>query len=176
MISTILEMGLLNSDMSEMQKNNSLFLEHRVLGFLVAKGLLFAPHVKPLGSAKIKISDAIKVGLTSEPRVLEVLPAALLHFPRSFLGHQDMPDKLKQTLDCIRQGSQSGPSLSGIPYSAMLRWANEQLPDKRTRPESQRKITKAFRLKKSALEKLTKAAQKEQISQSALLEKLLEDL
>lgn len=142
----------------------------------MAKGLLFAPHVKPLSSVKIKISDAIEVGLTSEPRVLEVLPAALLHFPRSFLGHQEMPDKLKQTLDCIRQGSESGPSLSGIPYSAMLRWANEPLPDKRTRPESERKITKAFRLKKSALDNLTKASQRDQISQSALLEKLLESL
>ena len=55
----------------------------------------------------------------------------------------------------------------------MLRWANESLPDKRTRPENERRITKAFRLKKSALARLTKSAEKAQMSQTAYLEKLL---
>lgn len=150
-------------------------VDRRVLGFLVAKGLLFAPHVTPCSSAKIKISDAIKVGLTAEPRVLEVLPAALLHFPRSFLGHHDMPEKLKQVLDCIRRGDVSGPTLSGVPYTAMLRWANEQLPDRRTRPESERKITKAFRLKKATLDKLSKEAAKAGVSPTSYLERLLSE-
>jgi hypothetical protein len=151
-------------------------VEKRVLGFLVAKGLLVAPHVTPMSSLKLRISDAINVGLTSEPRVLEVLPAALLHFPRSFLGYEEMPEKLKETLSCIRLGKPSGPSLGGIPYSAMLRWANEPLLDKRTRPERERKVTKAFRLKRSTLEKLSLSAARAQMTETAFLEKLLVDL
>ena len=147
----------------------------RVIGFLVAKGLLIAPSVKPMSSVKIKISDAVNTGLTFEPRVLEVLPAALLHFPRSFLGYDDMPEQLKQVLACIRRGDESGPSIAGIPYSAMLRWANEPLPDKRTRPEKERRITKAFRLKKSTLDRLLRGAQKARMSQAAYIEKLLLD-
>ncbi len=147
----------------------------RVIGFLVAKGLLIGPSVKPMSSVKIKISDAVNTGLTFEPRVLEVLPAALLHFPRSFLGYDDMPEQLKEVLACIRRGDESGPSIAGIPYSAMLRWANEPLPDKRTRPEKERRITKAFRLKKSTLDRLLRGAQKAQMSQAAYIEKLLLD-
>jgi hypothetical protein len=87
-----------------------------------------------------------------------------------------MPEKLKETLSCIRLGKPSGPSLGGIPYSAMLRWANEPLLDKRTRPERERKVTKAFRLKRSTLEKLSLSAARAQMTETAFLEKLLVDL
>ncbi len=148
-------------------------LEKRVLGFLTAKGLLIAPHITPKSSVKIRIRDALTVGLNSEPRVIEVLPAAILHFPRSFLGYDEMPDTLRRTLECIRAGMETGPSLAGIPYSEMLRWANEPLPDKRTKPERERRITKAFRLKRAALENLKIRASREKMSETEFLERLL---
>jgi hypothetical protein len=149
--------------------------EKKVLGFLVSKGLLIAPHINPVRSAKLRISDAIAVGLNREPRVLEVLPAAILHFPKSFLDHDTMPEKLRETLECIKKGKETGPSLGGIPYAAMMRWANETLPDKRTRPERERKITKAFRLSRIALENLAQAASRAAISETAFIERWLRE-
>ena len=102
-------------------------IEKRVLGFLTAKGFLIAPHITPTGSVKLRLSDVLTVGLNSEPRIIEIRPAAILHFPRSFLGLDEMPDKLRTTLECIKGGMKTGPSLAGIPYKAMLRWANEPL-------------------------------------------------
>ncbi len=148
-------------------------VEKRVLGFLTAKGFLIAPHITPTGSVKLRLSDVLSVGLNSEPRVIEVLPAAILHFPKSFLGLDEMPDKLRTTLECIRAGMTAGPSLAGIPYKEMLRWANEPLPDKRTKPESERKVTKAFRLKRSTLKQLKLLAAKENVSETDILERLI---
>jgi hypothetical protein len=148
-------------------------LERRVFGFFVAKGLLIAPHIAPKSSVKLRIADVVNVGLHVEPRIIEVLPAAMLHFPRSFIGYEDMPEKLREALDCIRSGKELGPSLAGIPYKAMLRWANEPLPDKRTRPERDRRITKAFRLKRAALEKLKTDASSAGLTETRYLEELL---
>lgn len=154
-------------------KHISAALEERVLGFFCAKGLLIAPHITPKSSVKIRLHDALTVGLNSEPRVIAVLPAAILHFPRSFLGLDEMPEKLRCALDCIKSGAQTGPSLAGIPYTEMLKWANEPLPDKRTKPESARKITKAFRLTRSTLTQLKLLADHEKTSQAELLERLI---
>ncbi len=159
--------------MAKRQVRISPALEQRVLGFLSAKGLLIAPHVTPKSSVKIRLADALTVGLHIEPRVIEVLPAAILHFPKSFLGMHEMPEKLRLTLDCIRSGAETGPSLAGIPYEAMLRWANEPLPDKRTKPERERKVTKAFRLKKTTLENLKIQASQRNMSETEFLEWLL---
>jgi hypothetical protein len=159
-----------------MKKKQSQFnqqREERIIGFFVAKGLLIAPHISPKSSIKIAISDVIEVGLTKEPRVLEVLPAALLHFPRSFLGHHEMPPKLKQVLDNIRAGKLTGPTIGGIRYEAMLRWANEPLPDKRTTLEKDRKVMKAFRLKRSAIQKLKEGAAALCMNESEYIESLL---
>ena len=74
-------------------------LTERIFGFFVGQGFLIVPSVKALASVKIDIAEAIRVGTDLEPRVLDVLPAALLRFPRSFRGWDKVPDKLQTVLE-----------------------------------------------------------------------------
>ena len=57
----------------------------KVLGFLKAKGLLIAPDITPMPSIKLDAQEVYEFALKYEPRVLEVFPAALIHFPSTFL-------------------------------------------------------------------------------------------
>lgn len=149
-------------------------LRQKVLGFFVAKGYLIAPNIKPNGSVKLDVRDVIEVGTEIEPRVLEVLPAALLHFPRTFLHTEGLPEKVKDVLNHITAHEPTGPDLAGIKYADMRRWADMSLKDKRTTPLSERRIMRSFRLKPSAIKRLNEKASKAGVSQSEYLERVLE--
>lgn len=145
----------------------------RIFGFFVGKGLLGKEGTEPLPSAKLDINDVIKAGLEIEPRILEVLPAAMLRFPRSFLNWEKMPEKLATVLDCIKKNKNEGPDLGGLPYKDLKRWANCELPDKRTIPAKEKKIPSYFRLRPAAIEALKKRAYREGISEAEVIERLL---
>jgi len=145
----------------------------RVMGFLVAKGFMMATDIAPLPTVKISLADAVWVGETLEPRVFEVLPAALAHFPRSFLGRAEMPEELKGVLRCMARGESAGPSFRGIPYDRMLRWATHPLPDKRTRPITERRVARTFRIKPELLAGLAAHSARTKNSQTELLEQAL---
>jgi len=145
----------------------------RVMGFLVAKGLLTATDIAPLPTVKISLADALWVGETLEPRVLEILPAALAHFPRTFLGRAEMPADLGEVLRAVQRGDPAGPPFRGVPYERVMRWATLPLPDKRTRPLAERRVARTFRMKPELLARLAKQAARTRHSQTDLLEQAL---
>lgn len=99
-------------------------LERRVLGFFVAKGLLIDPLTHPLPRVKLDIRDVIQVADKVEPRVFEVLPAALIHFPESFMNLEALPAELAELVDAVRRGEERTDAYKGIHYRDMKRWAD----------------------------------------------------
>lgn len=147
----------------------------QVLGFFIAKELLWTNQkIKPY-HGKIDIKDAIWVAEHIEPRVLEVLPAAMIHFPKVFLGNKDIPQELNEILLNIRKGA-APPMLmwKGIETKKMLKWANMTLKDKRTRPISQKKVNRTFSLSPQTSAKLKKLSTQNQTTETGILEKLIE--
>ncbi len=146
----------------------------RVLGFLVAKGLLVASWVTPKPMAKIRVPDALWVAEHVEPRVFEVLPAALIRFPATFIQKEDLPDDLKQMTEQLVGGIPMKEEVRGIPFHRFRRWTEANLPDGRTKAFSQQKrTTKSFRLPKHIALAIAQGAKKKGISESAYVEHLV---
>jgi hypothetical protein len=127
----------------------------KTMAFLKAKGLLDTTlPIRPLPGARIDITDALWAAKYVEPRILEVLPAAILHFHKNFVGFDRAPENLKNVLKKIERNEENGPDIDGIEYKKMKFWANAKLRDGRTKPIQEKKRTKIFRLKPEALAKL----------------------
>lgn len=144
-----------------------------IFGFFVGKGLLGVEGIEPLPKIKLNIKEVVNAGLKIEPRILEVLPAAMLRFPKSFLNWEEIPEKLQLVLECIKKDEKEGPDLAGIPYEDLKRWANFELPDKRTIPVEERKIPTFLRLKPAAIKILKQKAAEMSVSEAEVIERLL---
>jgi len=122
----------------------------RTMAFLKAKGLLDTNlNIKPHLRGRLKLNDVLWAARNVEPRIIEVLPAAMLHFPKNFTGIA--PQELKKILVCIQHGDNEGPDFEGLEYKKMKFWANTQLKDKRTKPVQEKRQPKAFRLNPKTL-------------------------
>lgn len=75
----------------------------KVLGFLVAKRLLFAPGITPLPRVRLSLDDVHYVARYIEPRVNDVLPEALLRFPKSFYQKRYPARKLNKSQPCAQR-------------------------------------------------------------------------
>ena len=146
-----------------------------VMGFLSAKGLLIGADVPPLPSVKVSIADAIWAGTEVEPRILEVLPAALIAFPRSFIGRQHLPPDLARIVAAIRRGWAPETSFGGIQVVKMLEAARRPLRDRRAKAVGQKKVPKTFRLDPEICARLTRLAAARHVSATALLEELIKN-
>lgn len=145
----------------------------KVLAFFVGKGLLVAPAVAPRPATKIDIEDVLWVIKEVEERVLEVLPAALIHFPKSFLHKEKLPPSVKEVVNLIRKSALVGPTIRGISYDSMKRWANQPLPDKRSVPADKKRILKNFRFSPKTVQQLKAAATQAGLSETEYLERLV---
>lgn len=146
----------------------------RVMTFFVEIGLLDTNWLKPLKANVLKIEDVLWVAKNIEPRVLEVFPAALIHYPKSFLGLDKLPLELRKIIDNIRLGRAVDGMYKGIEIKKMAFWANFQLPDKRTKPLNEQRVMKTFRFKPTTVLKIKQAAAKKGVSETALLESLVQ--
>ena len=146
---------------------------HKVLGFFVAKKLLVATNINPQPSIKLDIRDVLWVAENIEPRVLEVLPAAILHFPKTFLHLDQLPKELSDTIESIKKGKKDGQDFQGIAYSKMLHWAKKQLEDGRVKPIGKKKITKTYRFSPKVAESLKALSKKQGKSETSILEDLI---
>lgn len=145
----------------------------KVLGFLIAKGLLFSPHIAPNASVKLTVDDFILTAEQVEPRVLAVLPAAIIHFPKTFLDRDNFPQKILDILEAIRADRENGPSLAHVPYEELKRWANAKLSDKRTKPLKELRIRKTYRFHPRVVASLESAASAQGRSETELIEELI---
>ena len=131
-------------DKKKRLKNTDRFL--RVVCFLEQKKLLIVPNMtKEFPKEKIKIKDVLWAA-EIEPRILEVFPAAFIHFRKKFVGEKDIPYELKVIIEKIKGNEPVAGDFNGVMIKEMARWANIKLNDKRTVPVKKQKRQMNFRL------------------------------
>lgn len=149
----------------------------QTMALLTRKGLLKANESFNLYRPRIDVNDALWAGVHVEPRILEVLPAALLHFPKAFTGIKNLPEELDLILGLIKKNVEKGPTYHGIEFKKMKFWANTPLQDSRTKPTNEKRKTRTFRLRPDILKKLEKLVLSGKYSsQTQALEAALEKL
>jgi hypothetical protein len=144
-----------------------------VLCFLNQKGLL-KTHERPrvIRNRKIDILD-IFWAKQFEPRILEVFPAAFIHFESEFKNIEKIPKKLQEIIFKIKEEKQKGPEFYGIKYKDMKRWCNVELKDRRTRPlKSHRKLV-TFKFPDDVIHKLVELTKSSNSSKTQVLEQLI---
>jgi hypothetical protein len=159
------------------QKKRKDLRYHKVMGFMVAKGFLSTNQtINPQPNARIAIEDAIWAGKEVEPRILEVLPAAVLRLPDHFIGDLSLFTDLAAVLKAMRALSAEGPDFYGISYKKCLQWLDLPLRDKRTKVFQQKRKIKTFRLRPETLSLLKELAQSTQRTETDLVENLILNL
>ena len=98
---------------------------------LTGKGLLDPAISEPRPNIKVSIRDVLWVGHNTDKIVLEVLPAALIHFPKSFLHPEQLPIRLREIIAEIKKAATTGPEYEGIEMRLMPSRAIQGLPDRR---------------------------------------------
>lgn len=127
----------------------------KAIAFFKAKGLLITNQQIPAWTGvRLDLEEVLWAGRNVEPRILEVLPAAILHYRAQFLGLKNMPKDLDQVLKAIRNNAEQGPNFEGIEYTKMKTWANFPLRDKRTKPANQQRQKRTYRFQINTLNKL----------------------
>jgi len=145
------------------------------LGFLVAKGFLRTNEPVPLlPNHRIRIDDAFWAGTTLEPRILEVLPAAILRLPKHFDLDRNRHVELHAAVELLRRGETEGPPLWNIEFRKLVPWVSLPLRDRRLKPPAEKRIMKAFRLTPTAISRLQTFAEKLGCDATQALETALE--
>ena len=144
----------------------------KVMGFLVGKGLLISPEIRPIYKVKLRTQDVVWVAQMLEPRVWEVLPAAMLHYPRSFADRKRLPADIFRVLSELRSGG-PGIDFMGVPFLQIKRWANMEPKDRRAKKLEDIKIMRSFRLSAECLARLGELAIREKKSQARIIEGLV---
>lgn len=145
------------------------------MGLLLAKGLLHTNQViLPTPNKRITIRDALWAGTWVEPRILEVLPAAVIRFKNHF-DIQNLPqfEDLHLVITALINQDAIGPDFMGIPYEKLKVWVEFKLPDQRLKLPSERKKLKTFRLDPKAIETLKSIAIANSCTETEALEKLI---
>src|SRR3990167_6121047 len=142
----------------------------RVLGFFVSKGLLINEKITPRPNIKLDMHDVIWVAKNLEPRIWEVLPAACIHFPKTFLHLEILPKPIRSVIETIIKQQPLSGSVFGISYQKMKQWAEISMRDKRVKPIGVRKVTKTFRLSPDCIKILKKCSKTFQCTETDFLE------
>jgi len=146
----------------------------KVMGFLVAKGFLYANRRIPLNpNAHINLKDAVWAGRFAEPRILEVLPAAYERFKKHFSGDADTIAKFDQIINCIRQKDDLSSEFYGISIEKMRPWFFIRLRDGRSKSLDKRKVTKTYRFKPETVDILKNLKDQTGLTETEILEKLI---
>jgi hypothetical protein len=144
------------------------------MAFLVAKGFLntnFEVLKRP--NARLRIADAIWAGKNVEPRILEVLPAAVLRLRNHFDLDQQTYPQLFAVVELLRRNEEQGQDFCGVPYQKLKVWADFPLQDRRVKLNQKKKIVKTFRLHLETIEQLKKIAKDSNQTETEVLERLI---
>jgi hypothetical protein len=151
--------------------------DHRFLdamGFLVAKGFLrvnFPIRLKP--NIRLRIEDVVWAGLNVEPRILEVLPAAILRLPKHFDPDAVNRGALGRVIDQLRRGEEQGDDFYGMPYKKLKVWVDLSLLDKRTKTRAEKKVLRTYRLAPAVLARLKQLSADLDSTETAVIERLV---
>lgn len=146
------------------------------MGFFVAKGFLKTNiNVPMMPNKRLKIKDVMWAANNVEPRILEVLPAAIVRLERHFdLDAKKYPELAKVVMQLKKKQAQ-GDAFNGIPYDKLKVWTELVLKDGRVKPLAEKKILKTYRLKPAVDFEIKKRAKEWNCSESEVLERVLED-
>jgi hypothetical protein len=168
----VLEKIIRGAERDRKRRRDPRYLE--TMGFLVAKGFLKTNReIRLLPNKRVVINDAIWAGMKVEPRILEVLPAAVLRLPRHFDLSAARHGDLFATVDRLKRREETGPPLWGMPYEKIKVWVHLRLSDGRIKDMKDKKVTKTFRLKPEAVEKLRQLARELGCTETEALERSL---
>lgn len=143
-----------------------------VVGVLSGLGFIVAPGFAPRPSSKVDLSIAISIGTIAEPRILEVLPAAVLSFPRSFSHVERAPASFHEVLRALRRGT-PGPEFEGIPFEKVRQAAERPVRNRRRKILSERRVSRTFRLSPGTIRTLSERAKKLGKDHTAYIELLI---
>ena len=142
------------------------------MGFLVAKGLLSANYDLPRQpNRRLLLEDVLWAGQEVEPRIMEVLPAAVLRLGAHFDFDAERHPELAGVLAALRTQAVEGPEFFGVPYAELKVWADFPLPDRRVKMISEKKIPRPFRLRPDVIAALKERARAAGCSETELLER-----
>lgn len=145
-----------------------------VMGLLIAKGFLKTNlPIFPLPNKRLYIEDAIWAGQNVEPRILEVLPAAVLRLGKHFEFNPGRHKELVEILAQLRKRESAGPAFFGIPYSKVRIWTDFPLRDKRVKSIEEKKVVRTFRMNPLALTRLRQIAKEKGTSETSVIEQLI---
>ena len=145
----------------------------KVLGFLVAKGFLHTNfEVCLLPNQRIAIEDAIWAGKNVEPRILEVLPAAVYRLNKHFDYDPKVHRELAKAIEAGLQGTEG--AFYEIPARKLKPWFDLKLKDGRTKKVQDLKVTKTFRFHANNIAKLKLIKEKTGKTETQILEELIE--
>lgn len=146
----------------------------KTMGFLVAKGFLKTNlNVPLLPRQRLRIEDAIWAGENVEPRILEVLPAAVLRLEKHFDLDPVKHEELARVVEQLYRREVNGDLFCGMPYKKVKVWAEFPLLDRRVKAVTQKKLLKTFRLDPAAIERLRKVAAERNCTETEVVERLL---
>ncbi len=144
----------------------------KTMGFLTAKGFLRTNQDIPFaGNKRIALDDAIWAGKNIEPRILEVLPAAVLRLPLHFdfdpLKHRE----LAAVVDRLRRREPDGPEFNGMPYSKVKLWVDLPLRDRRVKSHAEKKLVRTYRLRPEVVERVRHLADELGCTETEVIER-----
>lgn len=146
----------------------------RAMAFFVKKGFLranadFTKYYLP----KVRVQDAIWAGQMVEPRILEVLPAAVARLPRAFIFEGQKNNELREVAEALANKQEIGKDFFNIPYRKIRTWMFLQLKDQRTKTEQNKKMMKTFRFIPAVVEKLSQLKEATGNSETEIIEQLV---
>lgn len=149
----------------------------RTMALLTAKGFLLAntkfPHIPNI---RIQINDAIWAGRKLEPRILEVLPAAVLRMAKHFDFDPVCHYELAKTLRDLKKKRKDGNEFEGVPYRKLKVWVDFELKDGRVKTQKEKRVLKTYRLKPETIEKLERLGRKSNKNITAVIEDLVQNI
>ena len=144
----------------------------KTIGFLVAKGFLHTnAELQPMPNIRINIEDAIWAGITVEPRILEVLPAAVIRMEKHFDYNPELHVELKKVIELLEEDKEG--EFYGIPMEKIKPWLNLRLRDKRVKKVNEKKVMKTFRFSPDTIAKIKNLKKVMRVSETELLENLI---
>lgn len=144
----------------------------KVMGFLIAKGFLHTNQDLPLlPNARLMVEDALWAGRNVEPRILEVLPAAVIRMGTHFNFDPERHIDLAQVIDLLKAGGKG--AFLKIPLEKIEPWLNIRLKDGRTKVLQEKKIMKTFRLSPDTLAKIRAIKKATHKTETEIIEKLV---
>ena len=147
----------------------------RVIGLLKAKGFLFTNlPIREMPRVHITVQDAIWAGENVEPRILEVLPAAVHRLKRNIQYDPEEHPDLRDVIEAVQNGKEA--TFRGIAADKIAPWFYLDLRDKRYKIPLEHKRLKTFRLNPRLIDRLKLCSKRMGKSETQVIEELIAGL